>query len=98
MTKICRAILKFFLASYGRGLVTHNVNAAAVVATSAQVLPVATFRTSLMADGTPVYTHGTYADGDGYYMGDKTIADVRTNRDSRLSVFPQGALTEEHPL
>ena len=41
----------------------------------------------LMADGTPVYTHGTYADGDGYYMGDKTIADVRKNRDSRLSLF-----------
>jgi hypothetical protein len=41
----------------------------------------------LMADGTPVYAHGTYADGDGYYMGDKTIADVRTNRDSRLSLF-----------
>ena len=41
----------------------------------------------LMADGTPVYTHGTYADGDGYYMGDKTIADVRQNRDSRLSLF-----------
>jgi hypothetical protein len=41
----------------------------------------------LMADGKPVYTHGSYADGDGYYMGDKTIADVRTNRDSRLSLF-----------
>lgn len=41
----------------------------------------------LMADGLPVYAHGTYADGDGYYMGDKTIADVRTNRDSRLSLF-----------
>ena len=41
----------------------------------------------LMEDGLPVYAHGTYADGDGYYMGDKTIADVRTNRDSRLTVF-----------
>ena len=41
----------------------------------------------LMADGTPVYAHGTYADGDGYYMGDKTIADVRKNRDTRLSLF-----------
>ncbi|MDR1004375.1 MAG: RagB/SusD family nutrient uptake outer membrane protein [Prevotellaceae bacterium] len=41
----------------------------------------------LMADGTPVYAHGSYADGDGYYMGDKTIADVRINRDSRLSLF-----------
>lgn len=43
----------------------------------------------LMADGTPVYTHGSYQDGDGYYMGDKTIADVRVNRDSRLSLFLQ---------
>lgn len=43
----------------------------------------------LMQDGAPVYTHGTYADGDGYYKGDKTIADVRANRDSRLSIFLQ---------
>lgn len=43
----------------------------------------------LMADGTPVYAHGDYRDGDGYYMGDKTIADVRVNRDSRLSLFLQ---------
>lgn len=41
----------------------------------------------LMADGTPVYTHGSYADGDGYYMGDKEIKNVRENRDSRLSLF-----------
>ena len=41
----------------------------------------------LMADGTPVYTHGSYADGDGYYMGDKEIKNVRENRDSRLSSF-----------
>ena len=41
----------------------------------------------LMADGTPVYVNGSYADGNGYYKGDKTIADVRTNRDSRLSLF-----------
>lgn len=41
----------------------------------------------LMADGTPVYTHGTYAQGDGYYHGDQTVHDVRKNRDSRLSIF-----------
>lgn len=41
----------------------------------------------LMADGTPVYCHGSYADGDGYYKGDKSIENVRTNRDTRLSVF-----------
>ncbi len=41
----------------------------------------------LMLDGSPIYTHGTYADGDGYYMGDKTLADVKKNRDTRLSIF-----------
>ena len=41
----------------------------------------------LMADGTPVYQHGTIVDGDGYYMGDKTIHDIRQNRDSRLQLF-----------
>lgn len=41
----------------------------------------------LMEDGLPIYNHGTYADGDGYYMGDKTLEDVRTNRDTRLTVF-----------
>lgn len=41
----------------------------------------------LMANGSPVYAHGTYAQGDGYYRGDQTVADVRVNRDSRLSLF-----------
>jgi hypothetical protein len=41
----------------------------------------------LMADGTPVYRHGSYALGDGYYKGDTTITAVRANRDSRLSIF-----------
>lgn len=41
----------------------------------------------LMTDGLPVYAHGTYAEGDGYYKGDKTIANVRFNRDTRLSLF-----------
>lgn len=41
----------------------------------------------LMKDGTPVYTHGTYADGDGYYMGDRHIVNVPVNRDTRLSLF-----------
>ncbi len=41
----------------------------------------------MMSDGTPVYTHGTYAHGDGYYRGDGEIANVRINRDSRLSLF-----------
>lgn len=42
----------------------------------------------LAKDGMPVYIYGTYADGDGvHYKGDKTIADVRYNRDPRLSIF-----------
>lgn len=41
----------------------------------------------LMLDGTPVYTHGTYADGDGYYLGDTDIHNVPVNRDTRLSLF-----------
>lgn len=41
----------------------------------------------LMKDGTPTYHHGSYTDGDGYYMGDKTIMDVRMNRDERLVLF-----------
>ena len=41
-----------------------------------------------MADGKPVYFYGSYADGDGeHYMGDKTLADVKKNRDTRLSIF-----------
>lgn len=41
----------------------------------------------LMKDGTPVYTHGTYADGDGYYMGDRDIRNVPVNRDDRFALF-----------
>lgn len=41
----------------------------------------------LMADGTPVYTHGSYAKGDGYYMGDEEMANVVANRDTRLTLF-----------
>ena len=72
---------------YARGLVVHNVNAAAGRGNYRMGLTRGYVQNFLMADGTPVYTHGSYADGDGYYMGDKTIADVRKNRDSRLSVF-----------
>lgn len=72
---------------YARGLVTHNVNAAAGRGNQRMGVTRGYVNNFLMADGTPVYTHGTYADGDGYYMGDKTLADVRVNRDSRLSIF-----------
>jgi hypothetical protein len=72
---------------YATGLQTHNVNSAAGRGNYRIGLTRGYVNNFLMADGTPVYTHGTYADGDGYYQGDKTIADVRVNRDSRLSIF-----------
>jgi len=72
---------------YGRGLVTHNVNAAASRGNYRIGVTRGLVNSFLMVDGTPVYAHGSYTDGDGYYEGDKTIADVRANRDSRLSIF-----------
>jgi hypothetical protein len=73
---------------YVRGLgKNHNVNSAASRGNGRIGLTRAFVNNFLMADGTPVYTHGTYADGDGYYKGDKKIDGVRTNRDSRLSIF-----------
>lgn len=72
---------------YARGLVTHNINAAAGRGNYRIGLTRGFVQNFLMKDGTPVYAHGSYADGDGYYMGDKTIAAVRVNRDPRLSIF-----------
>ncbi len=72
---------------YARGLVTHNINAAASRGNYRVGLTRGLVQNFLMLDGSPVYTHGSYADGDGYYMGDKTISDVRANRDPRLSIF-----------
>ena len=72
---------------YARGLATHNINSAAGRGNYRIGLTRGLVQNFLMKDGTPVYTHGTYANGDGYYMGDKTIADVKANRDSRLSIF-----------
>ena len=72
---------------YGRGLVTHNVNSAAGRGNYRNGLTRGFVQNFLMADGSPVYTHGTYADGDGYYMGDKEMKNVVVNRDTRLSVF-----------
>lgn len=74
---------------YARGLETHNVNVAAILGNEKIGLTRGFVNNFLMADGTPVYTHGTYAVGDGYYKGDMTLHDVRVNRDSRLSIFLQ---------
>lgn len=65
----------------------HNVNSAAGRGNYRMGLTRGYVQNFLMRDGSPVYTHGTYVDGDGYYKGDKTIADVRANRDPRLSIF-----------
>ncbi|MFT3739896.1 MAG: RagB/SusD family nutrient uptake outer membrane protein [Breznakibacter sp.] len=72
---------------YALGISTHDVCLAANQGNWAVGMTRAYVQNFLMADGTPVYSHGTYADGDGYYQGDKTIADVRANRDSRLALF-----------
>ncbi len=65
----------------------HNVNIAASRGNYRTGLTRGYVNNFLMADGTPVYLHGSYAQGDGYYMGDMTLADVRVNRDSRLAIF-----------
>lgn len=72
---------------YSREFVTHNVNVAANQGNMEVGVTRAYVNNFLMEDGTPVYTHGSYTDGDGYYQGDKTIHDVRQNRDSRLQLF-----------
>ncbi len=72
---------------YATGIKTHGIAVAANVDNAGIGVTRSFVQNFLMADGTPVYTHGTYADGDGYYMGDKEIANVRVNRDSRLSLF-----------
>lgn len=72
---------------YARGLETHNVNVAASRGNYRIGLTRSFVNNFLMIDGTPVYRHGTYSDGDGFYMGDKTLTDVRTNRDPRLTIF-----------
>lgn len=72
---------------YARGLETHNVNSAAGRGNYRIGVTRGFVNNFLMEDGTPVYTHGSYADGDGYYKGDKEIKDVRINRDSRLAIF-----------
>ena len=72
---------------YSRDLVTHNVNVAANQGNMGVGVTRAYVNSFLMEDGTPVYKHGDNAGGDGYYLGDKTIHDVRQNRDSRLQLF-----------
>lgn len=72
---------------YAYNLVHHNVNVYASWGNNGVGVTRSFVNNFLMADGTPVYTHGDYMNGDGYYMGDKTIHDVRQNRDCRLVIF-----------
>lgn len=72
---------------YGRNLVTHETDIMANAGNDRIGVTRGLVNNFLMADGTPVYRNGSYADGNGYYMGDKTIHNVRQNRDSRLSIF-----------
>ncbi len=72
---------------YARNLETHNINVAAAHGNYRIGLTRGFVNSFLMLDGTPIYRHGTNADGDGYYMGDKELADVVVNRDTRLSLF-----------
>lgn len=72
---------------YGRSLVTHAVDIAANQGNNRIGVTRGLVNNFLMSDGTPVYKNGSYADGNEYYKGDKTIHDVRQNRDSRLAVF-----------
>lgn len=73
---------------YGRGLVEHNVNVQANRGNQMNGTTRGFVNSFLTLEGKPVYAYGTYADGDGvHYYGDKTIADVRKNRDQRLQLF-----------
>ena len=72
---------------YTYGISTHGVCVGANQGNWALGVTRSYVQNFLMADGTPVYANGSYAEGNGVYKGDKTIADVRANRDSRLSVF-----------
>lgn len=72
---------------YAREIQTHNVNVSASRGNFKIGLTRSYVNNFLMNDGTTVYSHGTYADGDGFYKGDRTLSDVRVNRDSRLSIF-----------
>lgn len=73
---------------YAYGISTHTAAYQATAWNAGIGLTRGYVQSFLMKDGTPIYTHGSYADGDGsYYMGDKTLAAVRQNKDSRLSLF-----------
>lgn len=72
---------------YSKELSRHNVCVAACWGNYGAGLTRSYVNSFLMEDGLPVYKHGDYANGDGYYEGDKTLHAVRQNRDSRLALF-----------
>ena len=72
---------------YSRNILHHDVALNACKSNGSLGLTRQYVQNFLMEDGTPVYTHGTYADGDGYYKGDKDLREIRDNRDGRLQIF-----------
>lgn len=73
---------------YINGLATHNVCTAANGGNYLTGMTRGYVNNFLTIEGLPTYAYGTDADGDGiHYFGDKSIADVRKNRDTRLSLF-----------
>lgn len=64
---------------YARGISTHNVPVYATTGNQRIGITRGLVESFLMADGTPIYARQGYKDA--------TIADVRTDRDSRLFIF-----------
>lgn len=78
---------------YARDMVTHNVNSMASRGNNNIGITKGLVNSFLMQDGKPVYAHMSNVvgndniEGDGYYKGDQTIANVKANRDTRLQIF-----------
>lgn len=73
---------------YAYGVSTHGICVGANQGNWSLGVSRACVQNFLMEDGKPVYAHSSsYEAAGGSYKGDQTIADVRTNRDPRLSVF-----------
>ena len=72
---------------YAAGLIHNDVALASTLGNWGVGVTRSYVQNYLMNDGLPVYAHGSYTDGDGYYLGDKTISDLKANKDSRLALF-----------
>ena len=73
---------------YSQALSGHNTCLNAAMANASIGVTRGFVQNFLMNDGRPVYAHtSSYAEAGGDYKGDQNIADVRTNRDNRLTLF-----------